>query len=463
MSHEIRTPMNSILGFAQILSRDHTLNPKQLEHVETIARSSNHLLHLVNDILDISKIEAGKAELKSERFDLRELLRDVQAIFESRAKGKELQLLFEVDESLPQYATGDSGKLRQILVNLIGNSVKYTRQGGVAVRLRPQAVSIDDDMLNAPERNDQGFIVECEVEDTGPGIESDEIDKLFETFYQSDAGLSDGGTGLGLPICKQYVHMMNGNLTVSSEIGVGSLFRFEVQLGYADGIDMDHEVEPTVVHLKPDAGKRTILVVDDSADNRDLIAELLSPVGFDLEYAANGEEALRKCRQRIPDAVLMDMRMPVMDGYETTEVLRRTFDSKTPLIVAVTASAFDDDEDAILLSGVDAYLRKPFKPHELFEILAEGLGIDYIRETPRLAHTSSDETVDTQSATEPITNISSDIRSSLIEAAQDGDIGRMNELLKEISGSNPTDGYRLKSLFDRFDYDAMIELLEQTG
>ena len=318
MSHEIRTPMNAILGFAQVLERDPSLTPQQAEHVRIIARSGGHLLHLINDILDMSKIEAGRTTLNEVDFCLHDLLSDLELMFRSRADAKGLQLLVERDESVPRYVTADEGKLRQVLVNLMGNAVKFTETGGVALRVRVEAVE------GKTVEDKASLRLMAEVEDTGPGIPDTDMYQIFDPFQQAATGVKAGGTGLGLAISRKFVEMMGGELTVTSQVGA-SCFRFNALLAQAGDIaEQEKPVLPCVVGLEPGTGPFRILVVEDIPDNRTLLCELLRPVGFEIEEASNGVEALDVFNRWSPHAILMDMRMPIMDGYEATRRIKAT-------------------------------------------------------------------------------------------------------------------------------------------
>ena len=364
MSHEIRTPMNAILGFAQILEQDPSLNPRQTEQVRSIRRSGDHLLNLINDILDISRIEAGRVELRPTVFHLGDSLETIEMMFRSRAEAKKLQLLMERDARLPAYVRGDEDKLRQILVNLIGNAVKFTEIGGISIRVRSEPVTAQT------EEDGRTLRLEFEVEDSGPGIPKSDQEMIFEAFDQAEAGVKAGGTGLGLAISRRLVEMMGGKLTVESVEGKGSCFHFDVLFEPAESIpEAKKSQSPRVVGLEPGTGPWRILVVDDVADNRLLLRELLRPLGFEIREAENGVDAIAIFAEWSPHAVLMDMRMPVMDGYEATRRIKTTEAGRDTPVIAVTASAFKDSMEEILGTGVSAYLLKPFQPGELYKIL----------------------------------------------------------------------------------------------
>jgi CheY-like chemotaxis protein len=455
MSHEIRTPMNAILGFAQVLERDPSLTPQQAEHVRIIARSGGHLLHLINDILDMSKIEAGRITLNEADFCLYDLLSDLELMFRSRADAKGLQLLVERDESVPRYVTADDGKLRQVLVNLMGNAVKFTETGGVALRVRVEAVE------GKTVEDKASLRLMAEVEDTGPGIPDVDKGRIFNPFQQAATGVKAGGTGLGLAISRRFVEMMGGELTVTSQIGAGSCFRFEVLLAQAGDIaEQEKPALPCVVGLEPGTGPFRILVVDDIPDNRTLLCELLRPVGFEIAEASNGVEALDVFNRWSPHAVLMDMRMPIMDGYEATRRIKATAAGGAIPLIAVTASAFEDDFEQVMATGMYACLRKPFRTEELFEMLGKCLGLHYV---------FADDTADTSHIeAAPLTAESMAALPKLMieamrQAVEEGDMTRLTGLVAQVEKIDSATARGLQALADRYDYEKLGQWLEKGG
>jgi len=441
MSHEIRTPLNAILGFTQVLERDPFLTPQQAEHVRTISRSGTHLLHLINDILDMSRIEAGRVFVRTAPFGLHDLLDDLTLMFKSRAHAKGLQLLEERDPSVPRSVTSDEGKLRQIFINLLGNAVKFTQEGGIAVRVRAE------DCPDQP-----GFLrLVAEVEDSGPGISPEDLEHIFDAFGQAEAGVKAGGTGLGLAISRRFVEMMGGTLGVVSVPGKGSCFRFDVLVEPAEDLaEREKPVLRRVIGLEPGSGPWRILVVDDIATNRALLVELLRPLGFQVREASNGAEALEAFNQWSPHAVLMDMRMPVMDGYEATRRIRATESTARTPIIAVTASAFDDLRDQVMAVGVDRYLRKPFRSEELLEALEECLGLRYVYEGVIPAHLP----------TLPeggLVGVSRDLVQAMQQAIVEGDMGHLAGLLGQVP--DPELVGPLQALADRYEYERLLDFL----
>jgi signal transduction histidine kinase/DNA-binding response OmpR family regulator len=371
MSHELRTPLNAILGFAQILTRDSGLNEGQLERLDIINRSGEHLLGMVDDILSLSKIEAGGIELKQEAFDITQMLQDVGQMMKSRTEGKDLRFTLELDPALSPYVQGDAGKLRQVLINLLGNAVKFTKTGDVWLRARSQPVADDSDKV----------MLQFEVQDSGPGMPQDRLDEVFDSFVQLDhVQNTQRGTGLGLAISKTLVDIMGGEITAKSEVGRGSLFTVNIPFAPAEaGAAIPAEAPVAeITGLTSGQPDWRILLVDDNNENRLLLRDLISRVGFSIEEAKDGEEAIAKFEQWHPHFIWMDMRMPVMDGYAATRKIRALPGGAEVKIVAVTASALAEHREPMLASGCDDVVRKPFREHEIFDAMARHLGAHYL-------------------------------------------------------------------------------------
>ncbi len=456
MSHEIRTPMNAILGFAQILEHDSSLTPKQTEQIRCINRSGRHLLSLINDILDMSKIEAGMTALHPAVFGLHDLLDDLQMMFRSRADSKGLRLIMERESDVPYHVLGDEGKLRQVLVNLMGNAVKFTRRGGVAVRVRalpaegPQA------------RDAQRLRLVVEVEDSGPGIPDADLDRIFDAFRQTEAGAKAGGTGLGLTISRRLVEMMGGQLTVRSATGKGSCFRFDVLLARAE--EHPDEKQPEARHalgLEPGTGPYRILVVDDAPDNRHLLCALLRPFGFEVQEAENGAKAVHIFQEWSPHAVLMDMRMPVMDGYEATRRIKACPAGRATPVIAVTASAFMDSEKEIEATGVSAYLRKPFRAEELFDLLKECLDLRYVYAEKRGG--AAGQSRPSAFTSNALAALPDTLLQAMRGAVEAGDITRLEALIQQVEALDSITALELRALADRYDYTRLDALLRKKG
>ena len=375
MSHELRTPLNAILGFSQVMARSNSLSAEQQEQLKIINRSGEHLLNLINDILSMSKIEAGQVTLNENRFDLYQLLEDIEEMLRFKATGKGLQLVFERAADVPQYIEADESKLRQILINLLGNAVKFTNEGSIYLRAKLGNIKQDQ------------FLINFEVEDTGSGIAPEEIPTMFDPFVQTETGRkSMQGTGLGLPISRQFVRLMGGDITVKSQLGKGTIFTFDIKVKQVDTIQVKSTLAPKqVIGLQPNQPTYRILIVEDIEENRLLLAKLLKPLGFEVQEAVNGEEAIALWSTWQPHLIWMDMRMPIMDGYEATKQIKalqpqRLTRENIPktVIIALTASAFEEEQLSMISSGCDDLVRKPFQESELFEKMAQYLGVRYI-------------------------------------------------------------------------------------
>lgn len=376
MSHELRSPLNTILGFSDLIRRDaiagrQSLAPEQQEYLDLIHRSGEYLLTLINNVLDLSKIEAGRVMFNPVTFDLIALLDDLQSMFTLRADQQQLALRFECDPAVPRFVASDDVKLRQVLINLLSNAIKFTRAGGVTVRVRSHGrtgSSLPDDPM----------ILEFAVEDTGPGIAPAEIEHLFEAFHQASAGQElRQGTGLGLAISRQFVQLLGGELTVRSTLGMGSVFQFAIPVQVA-GAAPSRPAPRRVVRLAPGQPDYRILVADDNPGNRRLLREVLQPLGFVVREASNGQEAVQVWEEWRPQLIWMDMRMPVLDGYQATRRIKASPHGQETRILALTASSFEEEREQVLASGCDDFLRKPFREGDLLELMRQHLDVRYM-------------------------------------------------------------------------------------
>lgn len=363
MSHEIRTPMNAILGFSQILLRYKNLDDNSREAVTSINTNGNNLLTLINEILDISKIEAGKMELLPSSFDLQALIKDVAMMFSLRCEQKQLKFhVKNLSDSLTVF--GDEGKLRQILINLLGNAVKFTDSGEVSLAV----TALDDNRF------------QFDIMDTGSGIPLEAQQHIFEPFQQEESGHKKGGTGLGLAICQKQLELMNSNLTLESGLNQGAHFAFTLNLplGEKDNT-LNKPTKRHVLHLAPESHIKA-LVVDDVKENRDVLIKLLTLIGVDVVSAENGEEAVQKVKEYLPDIIFMDMRMPVLNGEKATKKIQEEFGKDRFKIVAITASALECKREFYLNLGFHEFIAKPFQEDEIFHSLKELLNIEFIYE-----------------------------------------------------------------------------------
>ncbi|NJK60734.1 MAG: response regulator [Oscillatoriales cyanobacterium SM2_1_8] len=313
MSHELRTPLNAILGFVQLMQQDQTFPASHGESLEAIARAGEHLLGTIDDVLELSRIESGRLSLRESSFDLRALLDDLQRMMSLRARSKNLELRFEVDDRLPRYLVADAGKLRQIAINLLGNAVKFTVEGGVTVRVTGEPLA---------DGGDRNYRLQITVEDTGPGIAATEMGGLFEPFVQTASGRqSQEGSGLGLTVSRKYARLMGGDLAATSELGQGTCFQLMVTARAAKAAETTQGLRP--IGLAPGQPAYRILTIDDRNEMRVIVRRLLETVGFEIRDVADSEAALQAWQAWQPHLIWMDLQMPGCDGFQLTREIRR--------------------------------------------------------------------------------------------------------------------------------------------
>ncbi len=453
MSHELRTPMNAILGFTQLLTREATLMAEQKQYLDIINQSGEHLLTLINDVLEMSKIEAGRTVLMEHNFDLHQLLKGLYQMFQLKVRDKGLILSLERSPHVPQYICADEGKLRQVLINLLNNAVKFTTAGQVTLHVRS---------------NDAGHIT-FRVTDTGPGIDPREHDQLFTAFGQTTVGLkSQEGTGLGLPISQKFINLMGGTITVDSQPNCGATFSFTIAVTPVEANTVlarsELEARP-VACLVPGQTKIRILIAEDKPNNRLLLNQLLSRLGFELCEATNGEEAIAQWETWKPDLILMDMRMPVMDGYVATQTIRRRAQQqgRDIVIIALTASAFEEDRQDVLTAGCDDFIRKPFQETELFEVIRTHLQVEYLYADPEPLESSLDNDA-THSSIEfnraTLDQMPYEWLDQVYQAALQGNDTAIFGLVEAIPPECASLMFYLTELAVQFRFDAIVELIE---
>ena len=381
MSHEVRTPLNGILGFAQLMQRDASLSREHWEYINIINHSGKHLLTLINDVLEMSKIEAGRVQLNEKSFDLYRLLDSLQEILRPKATAKQLILIFERATSVPQYVTCDENKLRQVLINLVDNAIKYTAVGSVTLQVKTGKIEQDSTYYQLPLTNYQLIF---EVEDTGCGMGTEEMKNLFKPFVQTRTGQQSlEGAGLGLSISRKFVNLMGGDITVSSTVGKGSTFKFDISAVQAQITDFPDQPQTLpVIGLAPNQPIYRLLIVEDQWENSLLLVKLLTSVGFQIKEARNGQEGVEMWEEWEPHLIFMDMRMPVMNGYEATQKIKATAKGQATVIIAVTGFAFEENRAGILSVGCDDFVSKPFEHDVIFAKIAEHLGVRYIYQDP---------------------------------------------------------------------------------
>ena len=513
MSHELRTPMNAILGFTQLMARDANLSHHQRQALNVINASGEHLLDLINDVLEMSKIEAGTLRLSPSPFDLHQLLHTLRHLLQVQADAKRLALQFTLDAAVPRYVVGDEGKLRQVLINLLGNAIKFTQVGQVTLTV---ATSTPD--LEYPHGR-----LEFAIADTGPGIADDVLPLLFQPFVQAIQHVpGEGGSGLGLAITQQFVQLMGGEVSVSTRVGQGSTFQFAIPLELADPSAVALVSSGrTIQRLAPHQSTHRILVVDDRPENCAPLVQLLQSVGFETRSATNGQTALIQWRTWHPHLISMDMRMPGMDGYEATRRIRelemreekekrrgkeerrgkegrreeggeRSWEEGrgkreegggkreeggekreegekgetlgiggavgVTKIIALTASAFEDQREAMLAAGCDDFVHKPFQAAEIFRKLAEHLGVRYVL-------TETETALPAIAPREPLTperlqGMPLDWQRSLHQAAVQADGDWLQSLVRQVPPEQAEVAAALMALVERLDFDTLVELTE---
>ena len=469
MSHELRTPLNVILGFTQVLSRDPTLTPDQRENLETIRRSGDHLLSLINDVLDLSKIEAGHSTLEETSFDLMALLHTLRTMLAERASAKGLTLSLEIAPEVPQYIFADAPKLRQILLNLVGNAIKFTEDGRVTLTvtlleaLGQGAAAAAPDSALSP-----AVILQFQVTDTGVGIDPEELDTIFDAFVQAKAGRAAvQGTGLGLTISHKLVELMEGRLYFSSQLGQGSTFAFTIKACSASGVHPQPEgPHQVVIGLAPGYVQRRILVVDDQAENRQLLVKLLRQVGLEVREASNGEAAVQLWQAWQPDLTWMDIRMPGVDGYEATRQIRALEPESASIIIALTAQASQSDRTLALAAGCNDYISKPFQENTLFLKMAEYLGLEYLYADGETAFQARQPGASGAEGCDPLSLEALDLSglspgwlSALENAAICGDDQAITELTAQIPPDLKAWGTCLNNLAQQFQFEQILRLL----
>ncbi len=455
MSHEIRTPMNAILGYAQLLHADTGLNLNQKDSIDTIMKSGEHLLHIINDILEMSRIEAGKLETRPTLFDLHALLHDVDMMIRVRTDAKNLELIIHGIDHVPRYISADEGKLRQILINLLGNAVKFTEKGSVCL-----SVSSDKPPVMNERLPDHSRILFVEIEDTGPGIPENELKTIFDSFEQSADGRTKEGTGLGLAICRQYLHFLGGDISARNKPDNGCVFSFTFP--FVEGRAEDLPEKPSVrrvMTLSPGHNHKRILVVDDKETNRIILSRMLKRVGFEIREASDGSEAVTIFKSWHPHVIMMDIRMPVMDGVEATRIIKnleneRSLDKKT-VIIAVSASAMEEERINVLKFGADDFIRKPFKENVILDAIKNHLGITYVYEGDSLSFGDPERHLDSKD----ISILPEDYGQSIRKAIEGGYHDELIAGIMKIEEIHPAIARRLMKLAHDYDYNSLLSLL----
>jgi PAS domain S-box-containing protein len=443
MSHELRTPMNAILGFSGILLKNPLLQDRDRFNIEIINHSGEHLLHLINDVLEMAKIEAGRVQLEEAPFDLGEMVLDVMKMMQVRAVEKNLQLVIDQSSAFPRYIIGDQARLRQVLINLVGNALKFTRQGGVIVRLSTKNNAVAHLLI--------------EVEDSGPGITAEDQKHIFEPFVQIGQLADNKGTGLGLSITRQFVQLMKGSISLESSLGKGTLFRIDVPLRQAQASDISNLYrleEREVLKLMPGQADYRILIVEDQLENQLLLVNLMEAVGFQVKVAENGELGVALFQSWQPHLIWMDRLMPVMDGLEATRIIRRLPGGKEVKIVAVTASAFTEQRTDIMAAGMDDLICKPYRANEIYDCLTQLLGVRYVYADPPAI--SLEDVILTP---EMLSAVPQGLRGDLELAAKNLDSERIDSIIQQIAAYDMRVATALTRLAENYEYPTMLKAL----
>jgi signal transduction histidine kinase/CheY-like chemotaxis protein len=465
MSHELRTPLNAILGFSQLMNREQSLSNQQQENLGIINRSGEHLLSLINDVLDLAKIESGKMTLYPIDFDLYALLDLIKEMLALRAESKGIKLTIDRDINLPRYINTDDKKLRQVLINLLGNAIKFTIEGSVIVRVRGQennsvAVETSDEtsLHNTP------HTLIFEIEDTGAGIAPSEIDNLFEAFVQTETGKqSQQGTGLGLSISKKFVELMGGEIAVSSELEKGSIFKFNIQAKVSEASKIEEQkATQRVIGIEPNQLEYRILIVDDRWENRQLLLKLLQPIGFAVKEASNGKEAVEMWQSWQPNLIWMDMRMPVMNGYEATQQIKSHIKGQATAILALTASTLEEEKVLVLSAGCDDFVRKPFREEAIFEKMSQYLGVRYIYENLDIENSLEVISIN-KLTTKALAVMPDEWLRELAEAAELINGLLIEELLLQIPQEHQYLAKSIQQEVENFDFDRIMNLARSTN
>jgi PAS domain S-box-containing protein len=460
-SHELRTPLNAILGFSQLLERDSSLSSEHRENIRIISRSGEQLLTLINDILEMSRIESGRVELHEEPFDLHQFIAELVDVFTLRAEKKGLSFRVKQAKHLPTYVCADEGKLRQVLSNLITNAMKFTEKGHVTFSVDWMPLLMNNEVPNISQEQ---FMLTVFVQDTGVGIAEEYHSTIFNAFSQAiPHRRTHEGTGLGLSISQKFVQMMGGHIAVQSVVGEGSTFSFTIAVKLAAEKEYAQRAPalPQAKIVASSNNHQRILVVDDRWESRTLLMKILRPLGFEMREAINGQEAIEVWQQWNPDLIFMDIRMPVMGGCEATRHIKSTEQGRQLPIIALTASVFEQDRVMMLEVGCNDFLRKPFEEQDLVQILATYLGIEVAYEEPEAVSLSPNTTSPSEeSLLEALRRCSPDLIRQLHRAALLGEGEKVADLVTIMGDVSQSLSEHFLSLAEEFRFDQIVNLTE---
>ncbi len=456
MSHELRTPLNSILGFSQLLKRSEGLSGKDLDHLTTINRSGEQLLNLINDVLEVAKIESGKISLSFTNCDFHQVLRDVEQMFSLPAQAKGLALHLEGIDRVPLFIQTDEPKLRGILHNVLGNAVKFTKEGGIALRVWSESdESPENNRITMSENKVPIFL---EVEDTGVGILDEEREKVFGVFEQTASGRQvKGGTGLGMAITKAYVEHLGGTITVRSASHGGTVFQVMLPVMEGKGIPPSAVAtsQPGIL-CHEDRDRYRILVVDDVQENRKLLIQLLEVAGFNTQEASDGRQAIEEFHAWEPDLLLLDLEMPGMDGLEVIRILRSTEKGRDIPIVVVSAHVMSEERQAVDEAGADGFISKPIQESQLWACLRGHLGVSFVPDKTRQELQPSASRI----SSEIIKGLSENVREGLRQCVMVGDMATFSEILEGLPDQESDLVQTLLRLQEEMDLETLRRLFE---
>jgi CheY-like chemotaxis protein len=432
-----------------LLQRDQTLPADSKEKLTIISRSGQHLLALIEDVLEMSKIEAGRVSVQPVCFNLLGMLGDLTAMFRLRAEAKGLGFQVIEEPGLPRQIVTDEGKFRQVLVNLLGNAVKYTQQGRIELQ------------IEVHRNEDRQLWLSTKVTDTGMGIAAEEIKKLFYQFENTagDRKFTEG-TGLGLAISREYARLMQGEITATSQMGQGSCFHFRLPIREGDHNDSVLPVKTRrVIGLRPGQPQVVVLLADDNVPNRNWLKQLLMLIGCQVLEAANGEEAIRLWEKWKPRLILMDLQMPVLDGFEATRRIKALAPDGDTIIIALTATVLEESRRAILLAGAADLLGKPMEESLLFDKMQAHLGMNFLYESEGTEEDVAVEVIPPERQREWVVRLPLALRNTLRNAIANGDLEGFEIQLKEVARHNPALARLLRPLAEEYDYDQLLRLL----
>lgn len=450
MSHELRTPLNAILGFSDLLSKNPKIPANEKQSVKIINKSGEHLLRLINEVLDMSKIESGQIVVENSVFDLGKTILDITDMLRQRANEKGIELIFDRSSSFPRYVQSDAAKIRQVIINLVGNSIKFTEQGKVVLRLY--------DIEN--QTNDRIDLI-IEVEDTGIGIPETDQKRIFDPFVQLGEMVGQKGTGLGLAITRQFVQLLSGTIELKSKTGVGSKFTVRIPVGKArmEDVYQDKIENKTVIGIETGQPEFKILIVEDQMENWVLLSRLLNDVGFQIKLAHDGFEAVEVFKEWQPQFIFMDIRLPKMDGIEATRVIRNLDNGNKVKISALTASVFNEQRSQVIEAGMDDFIRKPYRVEEIYNCLEKHLKVKFVYTEIDAEKSEPIVSVDRKLLAAIPGELLSELQSAIVSL----DENKIMLTICEIERIDSLQGKILNEYASQLDYDTILRLLQQVN